>query len=62
MKIPVKYNGLDIGQVIEFNKDTGKTVIQLDMNKKQAIFVKELIINDCPISFSCKNEPSKKEK
>jgi len=56
-EIPVQYDGFKVGEVTRFNKDTGEVTIKLDMSKWQTKLLKEMIINDIPISMSCKNEP-----
>jgi hypothetical protein len=62
MNIPVRYNDLDVGEVTEFNKDTGEMTVSLDMSKEGSQLVKALVINDTPISMSYINEPSKPSK
>jgi len=57
MIIPLKYNGFDVGRVSCFNKDTGEITIELDMSKDKSKLLKEMILNDAPMSMSCKNEP-----
>jgi hypothetical protein len=58
LKIPVKYDNVDIGQVIEFDEETGKITAELDMDKDGARLIKEMIMHRVPISMSCKHEPS----
>jgi len=59
MKIPVTYNDKTVGKVLKFDEHTGKITIELDMDKTEVQLIRELILNDAPISISCKNEPAK---
>lgn len=54
MEIPVTYNGQNVGNVTEFNKDTGEMTAELDINKDLGEALKEKIVKAAPISVSCR--------
>ena len=61
MKIPLKYPNAygdkEIGEVTEWDKETGKMSIKIT-NEEAKKLIESMILNEVPISMSCKNEPA----
>jgi len=58
VKIPVTYNNSEIGEVFEFDESTCKVSIRLNMDKDNAKLIKEMIMQNAPLSMSFYNEPA----
>jgi len=57
---PEEIKDRKVGEVISFNKDSREATIKIAEEYCDIIY--GFIMNQCPISFSCRNEPAIPEK